>query len=208
MLSLLQCVHLFVSTVHLLFQWPDWLSSGVWGPGSLSSHYTRPAPSIWPVVFYCQLTNFVYHIIFFTPYLNAPQLSCCKYICPLSSHIVDCLSLKTTVQIQYIGINWIKRKTKWVAELMFIIVLSFYYCYVCLFALFHHKMVKVISGWATFYSLQNFICLPVCFHSESLSRFLCHSHRWMHWLEIHSRYRTQYSLKRFWIIDKNSPGMK
>lgn len=39
LLCLLPCVRLFVSTVHLLFQWLDWLLSRVQGPGSVSSHH-------------------------------------------------------------------------------------------------------------------------------------------------------------------------
>lgn len=86
MLSLLQYVHVFVSSVHLLFQWPDWLSSWVWGPGSLSSHHNGPPPSTGLLYFYCQLTNRLSLSDYsFSVYVCAPQPSCCKYTSPLYS---------------------------------------------------------------------------------------------------------------------------
>ncbi len=80
-LSLLQYVHLFVSTIHLLFQWPDWLFSGVQGPGSLSPHHNRPASVF--IVGWQQILSIT---LFFTLYISVPQHSCCKYSSPLSAH--------------------------------------------------------------------------------------------------------------------------
>lgn len=105
-LSLLQYVHVFVSSVHLLFQWPDWLSPRSEGLAHYHHITTGPHPQLACYTFIViWQTDCLYQIISFSVYVRAPQPSCCKNTFLLMTTKPNCqLKIKQNKH----SINWIK----------------------------------------------------------------------------------------------------